>query len=367
MENIFLKKLKICVLVSNYATSKHLNGIINEVPNPQTFLSSTFKPPWEWETRLISKENVFQQILSLKKLEKFDVYFNLCNGAPDDDTAGIEVVKALSFFNLPYTGCDEKFFSIRKQDQKTIALATGIYTPRHYFVFAETEIHLASKHLNKYPLIVKVFNNHESFGISPKFKCSNFEELYERTVMIIDQYGGALIEQFIEGRDFSVMVIENPNKDKIPYSLKPVEIEYNKIDSSMNLDAKEMNNKEMKFVSSENKALNERLGEMAKKAFVNMHGNGYARVDFRVNENYEIYFIAIIYAPHIFMPSKFTCSDFILENDVTFKAEKFIQILIELALKEHRMRQTPYCIAFREDVYGQRCLIATRDIMKGNF
>jgi D-alanine-D-alanine ligase len=374
MESILLKKIRICVLVSNYATSKYLNGIINESPNPQTFLSSSFKPPWEWETRLISKENVFQQINALKKLDKFDVYFNLCNGALNDDVAGIEVIKALDFFCLPYTGCDERFFNLNKQDMKAIALASGVNTPRYHFAFNETDIYLASKHLsNTYPLIAKAFNSHESLGVSLKFKCNNFDELHERSLMIIDKYGGVLVEQFIEGREFSVLVIESLNKEKMPHAMKPVEVEFlSKNDSSMQLDDKTDEWIETRCIPSDNKALNERLCDMAKKAFVNMNGKSYGRVDFRVNENSEIYFIEINYAPHIFLSSHkngdrnvHTRCDYILENDATFKTDKFILTLIEIAIKNHRDSQPPYCVSFREDVYGKRCLIATRNIMKG--
>jgi len=372
MESVLLKKLRICVLVSNYATSKYLNGIVNESPNPQKFLSSSFKPPWEWETRLIGKENVFQQINALKKLDNFDVYFNLCNGALNDDVAGIEVIKALDFFGLPYTGSDETFFSLNKQDMKAIALASGVNTPRYHFAFNETDIYLASKHLsNAYPLIAKAFNSHESLGVSLKFKCNTFDELHERSLMIIDKYGGVLIEQFIEGREFSVLVIESLNKDKMPHAMKPVEIEFlnKENDSSTQLDEWK---DETRCISSDNKALNERLCDMARKAFVNMNGKSYGRVDFRVNEISEIYFIEINYAPHIFLSNHksgdrnvHTRCDFILENDATFKPDKFILTLIEIAIKDHRDSQPPYCVSFREDVYGKRCLIATRDIMKG--
>jgi D-alanine-D-alanine ligase len=360
MENILLKNLKICVLVSNYATLKHSNGITNESPNLQAFLPSTFKPPWEWETRLIGKENVFQQILSIKKLEKFDVYFNLCDRT--NHITGVEVIKALNFLNLPFTGSDEKFFSLRKQDMKTIALAQKILTPRYYFAFNETDIHLASKHLKKYPVIVKAFYGQEN---DKKLKCNDFDELFEHALTAIYKYGGALIEQFIEGREFSVMIIENPNKDKTLHTMKPIEVEYRTNDSSVQLSDKNNEYKEGKCVPSDNKELNEKLCEIARKAFVSMNGKSYGRADFRVNENNEIYFIELNFSPRIFMPNQPTRSDYILENDLTFKKERFIQVLIELAFKDHRKRQSPYYVAFREEVYGQRCLIANRDITKG--
>ena len=147
--------------------------------------------------------------------------------------------------------------------------------------------------------------------------------------------------------------------------MKPIEVEYSTNDSSVQPSDKNKEFKKGKCVPSDNKELNERLCEIARKAFVSMNGKSYGRVDFRVNENNEIYLIDLNFSPRIFITNQPTRSDFILENDLTFKKEKFIQVLIELAFKEHRKRQSPYYVAFREEVYGQRCLIANRDITKG--
>ncbi len=38
-----------------------------------------------------------------------DVYVNLCDGAWDEDRAGMEVVKALEMFKVPFTGASSEF------------------------------------------------------------------------------------------------------------------------------------------------------------------------------------------------------------------------------------------------------------------
>ena len=43
----------------------------------------------------------------------------MCGGFLDDDTAGIEVITALEYFNLTYTGPNEKFRSLKKENMKS--------------------------------------------------------------------------------------------------------------------------------------------------------------------------------------------------------------------------------------------------------
>ena len=50
--------------------------------------------------------------------EGYDVYFNLCDGAADEDTPGIEVVQALERHRVPFTGATSTFYEPSREAMK---------------------------------------------------------------------------------------------------------------------------------------------------------------------------------------------------------------------------------------------------------
>lgn len=65
---------------------------------------------------------------------------------------------------------------------------------------------MQKKNLN-YPLIVKHHNGHDSIGLSPQSKVSNLDSLIKQTRLVVDEFGGALVEEFIDGPEFTVLVV----------------------------------------------------------------------------------------------------------------------------------------------------------------
>jgi hypothetical protein len=57
----------------------------------------------------LHKATAVQQLGALRH-EDFDVFVNLCDGAWDEDRAGIEVVQTLERFNLAFTGAGSAFY-----------------------------------------------------------------------------------------------------------------------------------------------------------------------------------------------------------------------------------------------------------------
>ena len=63
--------------------------------------------PCEWEMLTLSRP-VFDKLKAIKEQNRFDVYFNLCDGAADEDYPGLDVVQAMEELNMPFTGSDSK-------------------------------------------------------------------------------------------------------------------------------------------------------------------------------------------------------------------------------------------------------------------
>ena len=119
--------LKICILNVDYSKSNSPLKGTDPPSDPRHYLPNNL--PWEWHMIFIEKANVHSQIQQLRK-HKFDIYMNFCDGALDEDRVGVEVIDALEYFNLPYTGCNAKFYSLSKQNMKFISTSSDINTPR---------------------------------------------------------------------------------------------------------------------------------------------------------------------------------------------------------------------------------------------
>lgn len=118
-------------------------------------------------------------------------------------------------------------------------------------------------------MIVKHFNGYSSIGMTKESRCTTAEGLREQARKMIDAFGGALIEvrlcyltcflysymylhlyrllfvlilmpaqEFIDGREFTVLVAENPENPSEPIAYQPVECIFPKGESFKHFDLK---------------------------------------------------------------------------------------------------------------------------------
>ena len=141
----------------------------------------------------------------LKSLE-VDLVFNLFEGfvgRPDTEAA---VADILSELGLVYTGSPGAVLSLAldKVKAKSLMEAAGINTPRCQLLNPET---LSSFHLD-YPCIVKPCGEDGSHGISEESVVNDTASLARQVERISKLFGGeALVEEFVNGREFNVTVM----------------------------------------------------------------------------------------------------------------------------------------------------------------
>jgi D-alanine-D-alanine ligase len=352
-ENILLlKPLKICILNSDYSKSTSpLKEIYENFPlDPRVHLKNS---NIQWDSVLIDKLNVYPQINKLRQ-KRYDIYFNLCCGVLDDDIVGYEVIRALEYYNLAYTGPDEKFCLLKKSAMKSLALSSDINTPTFYFAYNNEDIELADKHIGKYPMFVKHFNGNDSIGLTPQSKVNNFEEMKLMASKFIFDYGGALIEEYIDGREFTVLIIENDKSKYEPFVLDPIECEFHNGETFKHFDVKNRDvNGSVRKIKVDNVQMKRNLEEMAQKAFIYMYGKSYARVDIRADKNGKLYFLEINAPPTTFwhLPDE-NNADFIIKYNKLLKPEEVVYQIIHLGLVEYKKRQLPYYVSFTNDIYN---------------
>jgi D-alanine-D-alanine ligase len=151
---------------------------------------------------------------------KADLVFNLFEGFAGHPETEAEIVEILSVFGIPFTGCPAKALKLALDKAKTKAFlkSAGLKTPDFQLLRPET---LSNFHLS-YPCIVKPHREDASHGLSAQNVVNDFASLEKQVTAVSRYYGGqALVEHFIDGREFNVTVLGGATLpvSEIDYSL----------------------------------------------------------------------------------------------------------------------------------------------------
>ncbi|NJO26012.1 MAG: hypothetical protein HC867_09985, partial [Bacteroidia bacterium] len=74
-----------------------------------------------------------------------------------------------------------------------------------------------------YPLFVKPAKAGDSLGVDDHSLVNNKEELKTKVAEILDEYGPLLVEEYIAGREFTVLVAANADDERSCTVFRPVE------------------------------------------------------------------------------------------------------------------------------------------------
>lgn len=135
-----------------------------------------------------------------------DLVFNLFEGFINHPETEADIAEILSELKLPFTGCPAGALKLAldKAETKALLRNAGIYTPDFQLLQPET---LSSFRLS-YPCIVKPRGEDASQGISAQNVVSDFASLEKQVKAVSRYFGGqALVEHFIDGREFNVSVL----------------------------------------------------------------------------------------------------------------------------------------------------------------
>jgi D-alanine-D-alanine ligase len=239
---------------------------------------------------------------NLKCLEA-DLVFNLFEGFDNHPETEAIVADFLSEIGLTYTGCPGSALSLGLDKVKTKAHleAMGIETPRYQLLGPET---VSLFHLN-YPCIVKPCAEDGSNGISEESVVHDFASLKRQVTKVSKSFGkDALVEEFIDGREFNITVL-GANE---PKALPPSEIVYSLppeipriLSFSAKWDPQSIYFEHTKAVcpAKIDTELRERIINTALLAFSLLGSRGYARIDFRLNTTGQLKVIEVNPNPDI--------------------------------------------------------------------
>ena len=290
----------------------------------------------KWEAHDLHSPHVLAELSALAR-RGFDVYLNMCDGAADENRPGLDVVLALEALNLPFTGAASHFYEPTREQMKSVCRADGTLAPKGIALKDANNLESKVKRM-RYPMIVKHPNSYGSVGLIKESRVSFFEELEVQVKRMLELFGGVLVEEFIEGSEFSVLVSENPDDPEKPVTYVPVEVVFPPGESFKHTDMKWLRYEELQCNSVTDPELSARLREMSAKLFVGLNGTGYGRCDIRMNAQGELYMLEINPQGAVFYPPETPgMADYILRYDPRGHAG-FVDLLFRSALARHRQQ-----------------------------
>ncbi|MFI5300223.1 MAG: ATP-grasp domain-containing protein [Polyangiales bacterium] len=233
--------------------------------------------------------------------DETDVIFNLVDSIGGSDAKGVAFVGLLDLLGVPYTGNGLAALSLSrdKHRAKGVMRAYGVRTvPGWLAVKLDGDAIVTPDDKlrfdpSDFPLIVKPSRADASAGISQSSVCRDADALRERVEFVLSEFGPALIEQFIEGREFHVSVVGDG-----------VALPVSEIKFTDDAEGEDVLTKDAKWDEESDdyartvpecpaKDCPESVSEMAVQAYKAMGCRDYARVDMRMSEDGTIVVLEI--------------------------------------------------------------------------
>jgi D-alanine-D-alanine ligase-like ATP-grasp enzyme len=293
----------------------------------------------------------------------FDLFFNLCSGAWDDESPGIEVVQALEQVNLPFTGSTTEFFEPSREAMKRVCSAWGIPTPGYVMARNERDLERAADTL-RFPLFVKHASSYSSVGLTADSRVQSAEALRTQARTMISRYGSALVEEFVRGPEFTVLVAENPEDADDPVTFGPIEFVFpDGADGFKHFERKWVDYKGMSDRVVTDPDLGARLRKLSADFFVGLRGAGYGRADLRMGPDGELYMLEMNPQAGVYYPESDPGSaDYVLLHDPAGH-QGFTDLLVASAFARHARRQRGWEVL--PTPAGGHAIHATRDLAAG--
>jgi D-alanine-D-alanine ligase len=239
-----------------------------------------------------------------KKLNSLDadLVFNLFEGFCGCPETESDVPDVLSELGMPFTGCPGTAIrlALDKAKAKVMLKAAGIPTPD--FQLLNPPLHLF--HLN-YPCIVKPRGEDASHGLSPGSVVDDFAALERQVSLISNSYGGgALVEEFIDGREFNTTVLGNSRSTMLPASEIVYSLPYEMpriltFAAKWEPDSPYFQGTKVVCPARTEAREGKNISETALAAFHLLDCQGYARVDMRMDKEGQLNVIEVNPNPDI--------------------------------------------------------------------
>jgi len=245
-------------------------------------------------TLVEANNDAYQKLKELKP----DIVFNFAEGLIGVNRES-HMPAMMEMLQIPYSGSDALTLGICLDKSRAKEILTYYKIPNAKFLVANQMEDIVNANFD-FPLIVKPISEGSSKGIFSSSFVKNTKELEDEVTRILFTYNQpALIEEFIEGREFNVSVVGDLKPKVLPISEIDVSKMPDHLHNIVSYQAKwdphhESYHKTIPICPANiSKDLEEKIKHTAIAAFKIMGTRDYARVDMRVTNDEEIYVLEV--------------------------------------------------------------------------
>ncbi len=367
--------MKVCVLQPDYSAS----GVDYRHYDPTRDLAPLLLGH-EVHHEALNKLSTYRQLKRLS-VQGFDVFVNLCEGYLEWDVPSIDVIHSLEALRLPYTGPTPVLYDPSKPLMKYVAHTVGVATPMHAVVdagaivrgataagAAATEVLIdaglrrATGHL-RYPLFVKPVKAGDSLGVDEHAVVADAAALRAQALRLAEEYPELLVEEYVDGREFTVLVVGDVSGKGRGTALAPIEYLFPPGFRYKSYALKTSELHPEANVRVRDQPLVARLRDAAERLFAGFGGVGYARMDFRMDATEKIHFLEVNFTCSVFYPEGAEGSaDHILKLDGIGQSG-FLQRIIAEGIARHERGLRSF--EMRGNSIAGYGIVATRSIVLG--
>ena len=285
------------------------------------FDPSPFLKDYDWKMVTMTAP-VKEKIKALAESGEFDIFINICEGyevdsAEDEDWGyhANEVVQALEELNVVFTGAESNCFDPTREEMQAKADEAKVGFAKGYQVKTKEEAQNLVKNL-RFPVMVKHPKSYGSTGMIKESRCNSIEEVLTQVERVCALYGAARMEEFIIGREFNVLIVDNPDDFSKPFAYPPTELMFPPGEEFWHTVVKWDTSLPFNFREVTEPELIPRLQDIGIRMFKAMGIVGYGRCDVRMNEQGELFILEINPNPAIMLrPEEFGPADFMILYD----------------------------------------------------
>ena len=348
--------MKVCVLQPDYSTS----AVDYQYYDPPRELQPLL-PNDQVDTIFLNKLTTYKQLKALQH-RGYDIFVNLCEGYLVWEVPSIDVIYTLELLNLPFTGPTSKLYDPPKELMKYVAFCANVATPSYALISSTNNLEKECGHL-QYPLFVKPAKAGDSLGIDDQSLVQNQPQLLEKITQLLTDYDELLVEEYIAGREFTVMLAANAD-GKTVTAFKPVEYIFPTNFQYKTYALKTSELHPNANIPCNDPSIEKQLRTAAENIFKGFGGVGYGRLDFRMDAIGKLYFLEINFTCSVFYTNGYEGSaDYILQHD-GFGQQRFLQHIIAEGIARHKRQQKKYTI--KGNAIAGYGIYATQSLAIGN-
>ncbi|MEG4883679.1 hypothetical protein QUB75_23165 [Microcoleus sp. K1-B6] len=259
---------------------------------------------WKWQPLTLENMHAIVEDVVASSKEYIPLVLNYCDGFEElDGYPGFSLVKLLEKKGIIFTGADANFCHLcdNKILMKRDLVDAGVATAPYEVIVDINHMEGVCKRLGT-PLIVKPATSYGSHGISLSSVVFSDEQVRVQVQRLLSgQHGmqfppdGIFVERFINGSEFTVFIVGSAQKPEHIKVYPPMErVFHSSLPETEQFLAYDREKDEQESSLSLQEPLchyqlaapelQERLCELSKRAYCAVGGNGYGRVDVRMDK-----------------------------------------------------------------------------------